>query len=51
MILILVNHLIRSIAFNIVLPMKKIKKVFEKFNNVEEGDDEDDDNLLLILIK
>ena len=46
-ILILVNHLIRSIAFNIVLPMKNIKKVFEKFNNVEEGDDEDDDNLLI----
>ena len=45
-ILILVNHLIRSIAFNIVLPMKNIKKVFEKFNSVEEGDDEDDDNLL-----
>ena len=46
-VLILVNHLIRSIAFNIVLPMKNIKKVFEKFNKIDEGVDEDDDNLII----
>ena len=40
--LIFVNHLIRTIAFNIILPMKNIKKVFEKFNNEEEGTDTDD---------
>ena len=37
-----VNHLIRAIAFNIILPMKNIKKVFEKFNNEEENIDNND---------
>ena len=46
-VLILINHLIRAIAFNIVLPMKNIKKVFEKYNKAEEGIDDDDNHLLL----
>ena len=36
-VLTLINYLIRAIAFNIVLPMKNIKKIFEKFNNEEDG--------------
>ena len=36
-----VKHLIRAIAFNIILPMKNIKKVFEKFNNEGEVIDSD----------
>ena len=48
---ILVSYLIYAIAFNIVLPMKNIKKVFEKFNvDSQEGDDETE-NLLLKNIK
>ena len=35
----LVNYLIRAIALNIVLPMKNIKKIFEKFNNENDGID------------
>ena len=42
----LVNHLIRAIAFNIILPMKNIKKIFEKFN-YEDEDLDNEDNLLL----
>ena len=42
----LINHLIRAIAFNIVLPMNNIKKIFEKFNNEEDGID-NEENLLL----
>ena len=43
---ILVSYLIYAISFNIVLPMKNIKKIFEKFNN--EGQDGDDTNSLLL---
>ena len=45
-VMILVNHLIRAIAFNIVLPMKNIKKIFEKFNNEDDGFDKDEDLIL-----
>ena len=50
---ILISYLIYAIAFNIVLPMKNIKKIFEKFNNDGgEGDvEEETDNLLLKNIK
>jgi hypothetical protein len=43
----LVNHLIRAIAFNIILPMKNIKKLFEKFNYEEDEDLDNDDDLIL----
>ena len=44
---ILVSYLIFAIAFNIVLPMKNIKKIFEKFNSEgPEGEDEANDLLL-----
>jgi hypothetical protein len=44
---ILVTYLIYAIAFNIVLPMKNIKKIFEKFNNDDQEVDEDSENILL----
>ncbi len=43
---ILVSYLIYAIAFNIVLPMKNIKRIFEKFNT--EGNGEDETNNLLL---
>ena len=48
---ILVSYLIYAIAFNIVLPMKNIKKVFEKFNNDSQEGDDETENLLLKNIK
>ena len=48
---ILVGYLIYAIAFNIVLPMKNIKKVFEKLNTDEGEVEEETDNLLLKNIK
>ena len=48
---ILVGYLIYAIAFNIVLPMKNIKKVFEKLNGDEGEVEEETDNLLLKDIK
>ena len=45
-VMILINHLIRAIAFNIVLPMKNIKKIFEKFNS-EDADFDNDEDLIL----
>lgn len=48
---ILVSYLIYAIAFNIVLPMKNIKKIFEKFNNDDQEGDEETENLLLKNIK
>ena len=46
-VMILMNHLIRAIALNIVLPMKNIKKIFEKFNNENEGIDHEEQHLIL----
>ena len=48
---ILVTYLIYAIAFNIVLPMKNIKKIFEKFNKDDQEVDDDTDNILLNKIK
>ena len=48
---ILVNYLIYAIAFNIVLPMKNIKKVFEKFNSDDPEAVEQTENILLKNIK
>ena len=45
--MILMNHLIRAIALNIVLPMKNIKKIFEKFNTENEGIDNEEQHLML----
>ena len=44
---ILVNYLIYAIAFNIVLPMKNIKKIFERFSNDDPEGVDTTDNIFL----